>query len=215
MKHFTLFIFLAAGIVSAGFAQEMKTKVTVRDKSMPGFDQSYLKEENRAISEALGDKKFGEMTLNELKPYQERLRLASRKDLFVSQSGAMSFMIPGAGQFHNGDALGGTLFLLLDLATIAGSLTGAYFLLPADLRFDRIDYFNTPISTIRASWEGKTIVDFLPSFGVMAGGALVNLGVRMLASHNARETAKAAIDSGAVKFDLDVTPGILGLKITM
>ena len=125
-------------------------------------------------------------------------------------------MHPGMGQYMNHDTLGGTLFLIGDLAVFAGTLVGAYFLLPADLQFDRLNYLTTPFSTIKDRWLARNLEEALPVLGVLAGGALVKFGLGALSSSHAGSLAKKNVSEGKISFEpqlfWDGHPG-MGMRI--
>ncbi len=94
------------------------------------------------------------------------------------------------------------------------TLAGFYFLLPADLRFDRLDYFKTSFKDINDTWEAHSLNDYLPSIGMMLAGTLVDLGVRFWASGDAYAGARAAVDSGRAELKPVVGPGFLGVGVS-
>ena len=178
MKKFAFMIVMltAATVI---FAQPMMGQVPT--KPGPGLlaGGSYLSSEMKAVADELGDKAFGSLTLDELTPLKTRLALASRKDSWVAKTAMMSMHLPGMGQFRTGDTLGGLGFLTLHGGLVAGALVGAYWLLPADLRFDKIDYFNASGSVIETKLKNHSFMDLLPSMAVMGAGMLVDGGVRV------------------------------------
>lgn len=177
------------------------------------FGAPYAKAEAAAIKSELGSKPLGELSLDQLTPYWNRMEVAVEKDRYLASTTFMSLGMPGAGQFRNGDALAGAGFLGLHLGVIAGTLTGFYFLLPADLRFDRMDYLHNSMASIGDTWRSHSIADFLPSMGIMVAGALVDAGVRVWSARSAYEGAKSAIDTGKVHFEPIATPAFLGMGL--
>jgi hypothetical protein len=151
------------------------------------------------------------LTLNELAPIQARLALASRKDNWVARASMMSMRLPGMGQFRTGDTLGGLGFLALHGGVVASALVGAYWLLPADLRFDRVDYFNATRATIETNLKNHSFMDFLPAMAIMGAGMLVDGGLRVWSAHSAATEARTALDAGKVKLEPLVGPGFLGM----
>jgi hypothetical protein len=209
MKKY-LVILAAIALSSMAFAQviPMRGKLDGRGFMHRG---SYFSTEAQSIEAELGDKALGELTLNELLPYGTRLRAAAQKDAYVQGSTMMSMRLPGLGQFKNGDTAGGALFLVAHLATVAGSLVGEYFLLPADLRFDKLDYLNSSFGDIKTAWEGHSFMDYLPAMGVAAAGMLLDGGIRMWSAGSARAEAKASVDAGTAKLRPLAGPGFLGM----
>ncbi len=115
------------------------------------IEHTYLRAELDSLFGTEGE--LGALSYGELRELAGRLSVALQKDRFVARSKAMSFMMPGSGQFLNKDYGSGAAFLATDLAVVAGTLIGAYYLLPDDLRFQQLDYFNT--SFARSATPGK------------------------------------------------------------
>ena len=109
-------------------------------------------------------------------------------------------MLPGAGQFMTGDAVGGVLFLAGDIVVVTGTLIGAYYLLPADLQFNSLNYFTSSFATIRKTWEDHSFVDLLPSMGLMAGGFIIKCAIGHFSSAGAARAALRNIADGKVTF---------------
>jgi hypothetical protein len=155
------------------------------------------------IGEALNEMSaspIGGLTVGDLARFAERVSVAEQKARYVQKARMASWMIPGAGQLMTGDMLGGSLFLAGDIALMAGTLIGAYVLLPANVQFSGIDYLNDPLSGIRSRWEGNSIGDYLPACGIMLGGMVLN---RVLAHFSSVEAAKGArrnIAEGKITF---------------
>lgn len=205
-------IAIGAGGLSAQPAwQKHMGEEPVSEFSLSG---PYAKAELGAIRTELGDREFGELTLARLEPYWTRMNLALSKDQYLERVSKMSMILPGTGQFENGDTSKGVGFLSLHIAVVTGTLAGFYFLLPADLRFDRLDYFKTSFKDINDTWEAHSLNDYLPSIGMMLAGTLVDLGVRFWASGDAYAGARAAVDSGRAELKPVVGPGFLGVGVS-
>jgi hypothetical protein len=166
------------------------------------IEHTYLRAELDSLSNMEGE--LGALSYGELREQAGRLSVALQKDRFVARSKAMSFMMPGSGQFLNKDYGSGAAFLAADLAVVAGTLIGAYYLLPDDLRFQQLDYFNTSFSTIRDTWEGHSFMDYLPSLGLLAGGGIVKAILGQLSSTHAGKLARRNIDAGKISFAPDL-----------
>ncbi len=154
-----------------------------------------------ALRDALAanrDTEIGSITLGQLERIVGRIWTARLRAAYIEHSRRASFRLPGMGQFMNGDPLSGSLFLSADVALTVGALVGAYFVLPADLRFDRLNYFTAPWATIEERWKSHSFVDGLPALGVLAGGAAVKLGLRFLSAAHAGRLARDNLDSGKV-----------------
>jgi len=163
-----------------------------------GREESFVAKEVAKITEEEKSRELASVTIGDLQTWKDRLSAAARKDAYIMRSGGESFVLPGLGQFKNKQAGLGALFLGSHLAVGVGSLLGSYFLLPANLRLDGLDYFNTPVGTIEGTWKAHTLLDYLPSIGVAMAGHLIDLGIRALAAHNARAIALQRVESGAV-----------------
>ena len=114
-------------------------------------------------------------------------------------------MLPGKGQFMNGDALSGALFLTADILVVAGTLVGTYFLLPEALQFGQLDYLNTSHTDIKAAWKGAaettTFMQALPTLGVLTGGMLLHKGISIWSAKHAAKLARDNIDAGNITFE--------------
>jgi len=147
---------------------------------------------------------LGALSYGELRELAGRLSVAHQKDRFVARSKAMSLMMPGSGQFLNKDVGAGAAFLAADLAVVAGTLVGAYFLLPDNLRFDQLDYFNDSFDVIHDAWRDHSFTDYLPSLAVLAGGGLAKAILGQISSTHAGKLARRNIDAGTVSFEPDL-----------
>jgi hypothetical protein len=162
-------------------------------------EHTYLRAELDSLFGSEGQ--LGSLTYADLRDIAGRLSVAGQKDRYVARSRAMSFMMPGSGQFLNKDYGAGAAFLAADLAVVAGTLVGAYWLLPEDLRFQQLDYFNTPFDAIHDSWRDHTFTDYLPAMGVVAGGMVLKAILGQVSSAHAARLAKRNIDSGKITFE--------------
>jgi hypothetical protein len=186
-------LFLAAA--SAAFA---RPPMGMDPHRIP-IQHDYLRAELDSLFGRQGE--LGSLGYGELRELAGRLSVAHQKDRFVARSKTMSFMMPGSGQFLNKDFGTGAAFLAADLAVVAGTLVGAYFLLPDNLRFQQLDYFHTPFNTIRDAWEGHTLTDYLPSMALLAGGGLAKAILGQISSTHAGKLARRNIDAGTISFE--------------
>ncbi len=173
----------------------------------------YYTAEVMKIQSELGPQKLGDFDVAALASLRERLSIAAQKDEYVRSISAHSFALPGLGQFETGDTASGFGFMGLNLATIAGTIVLAYYALPADLRFNHIDYFRDSFSSIRDAWEGHSLVDYLPTAGVLLGGMIVDAIIRSWAARDAGSGATRLIDTGAVKFTPRIGLGFMGFDV--
>ena len=203
MKTPILVTLLLAG-AAAAFAHPMGPGMYAH--RLP-IEHAYLSAELDSLFSGEGE--LGTLSYAELRDLAGRLSVARQKDRFVARSKTMSFMMPGSGEFLNKDYGSGAAFLAADLAVVAGTVVGAYYLLPENLRFQQLDYFNTPFSTIENDWKGHTFMDYLPSMAVLAGGGVLKAILGHLSSSHAGKLAKRNIDSGKITFqpNLLASPG--------
>jgi hypothetical protein len=146
------------------------------------------------------------MTIGEMEKLAGQISVAIQKQGYVRQAGIASMMMPGLGQFRTGDLLNGSLFLAGDIVLFAGTLVGAYFLLPSNVQLASMDYLNTPLSSIRATWESNTLREYGPSIAVAVGGMAAEMLLRWVSARNAREDARQAVESGKVTFQPELVP---------
>jgi len=163
---------------------------------------------------------LGDFTVGEAQDLLGEISIAYQKAAYVSKSRAASFMLPGMGQFMNEDPGMGALFLSLDVLTGVGTLLGAYFLLPDELQFDQLNYFNDSFQNIENEWKSQSFMDLLPSLGVLAGGGLVQVILRGVAGSHAAKLAEQKIVAGEITFQpklsiLPMGPGAMGFGMGM
>jgi hypothetical protein len=122
--------------------------------------------------------------------------------------------MPGVGQFMAGDPVSGSLFVAGDLALFAGTVLGAYFLLPSNVQFGTgngtagagLDYLNTPLVGIKNAWEANSLLAYLPSIGVVAGGMILKHLLGWWSSKSAAGLARQNIADGKVTFEPELVP---------
>ena len=173
----------------------------------------YYSAEVRQIESDMGQQKLGDVDVAGLAALRERLSIALQKDAYVNRVRTESLFLPGLGQFETGDTTNGLLFMGLNLAVLTGTAFAVYYSLPDDLRFNRLDYLHSSFSTINNTWNGHSIVDYLPAFGVFVGGAIVDGIIRSWSSQHAGKEATGLVDSGAVKFTPRIGIGFMGLDV--
>jgi hypothetical protein len=201
MKRTLIAMVFAAALATAAFAQE-KTP-----------DPLEFQQELSAALQDISGTQLGTLTVGDLEKIAGRISIAVQKIQYVQKVRRASFLLPGAGQFMTGDALGGSLFLAGDLALVTGTLVGAYFLLPTNVQFSGLDYLHAPLGTIRTAWESNSITDYLPSIGVLAGGMILKSILGHFSAVNAEREARTNIAEGKVTFtpNLDMFGRGLGM----
>jgi hypothetical protein len=179
----------------------------------PGQPGGYERKEMEALRAELGEKTLGEIGGAELESWAGRLGEAAAKDRWILASARASMMFPGAGQFMNGDGLGGGLLAAAHLATLAGTAAAWYFLLPSELNFEGLDYYRSDFAAIKSRWEGASLEELLPSFGAAAGGMALDMVWRMWSARSAFSQARAAVEAGRVELKPFGMPGGMGLML--
>jgi hypothetical protein len=163
--------------------------------------QSEFSAELGAALQEMSAEQLGTLTVADLVKLAERISISEQEARYVLRARMASRFLPGAGQLMTGDTASGALFLAGDLALTAGTVVGAYLLLPSSVQFSSIDYLNDPISSIRSKWEGNSIVAYLPSFAVgLVGMILQHVVLGHFASIEAAKSARRNIADGKVTF---------------
>lgn len=187
------FLFLITLVAGSAIAEE-------RDHHRDPF-----REDSERIMSEYRDRTPADLTFGEIEELMGALSIPAQQAAYVRKSAMASMMVPGFGQFINDDALSGALFLTADIAIVAGTAVGLYFLMPGELRFDQIDYFNTPPADIHAAWETAyadvTIAEIAPVMGVAAGGLMLRHVVAAFSARHAAGLARESIRSGRVTFE--------------
>ncbi len=165
-----------------------------------------LNAEITAILDQNAQTQIGSMTIGDLEKLQGQISIAIQKEQYVQSVRRASFFLPGLGQLRTGDTTGGALFIAGDLAIAAGTVLGAYFLLPSNVQFASLDYLNTPLSSIRSEWQSNTLADYAPSFFVVVGGMAAEMILRVVSSRNAETEAREAVANGKVTFQPQFYP---------
>jgi TM2 domain-containing membrane protein YozV len=192
MKKISI-IFLSL-VVSAGAALAQDAQAPAAQA--PADPQQEL---TSALQE-LSASQIGALTVADVAKVVARMSLARQRIAYVQRASMSSLFFPGAGQFMTGNTLAGALFLTGDLAVITGTVLGAYFLLPSQLQFGSINYLTDSIGTIKTAWEGRSIGDYLPAAGVMAGGMLLKAVLGHVSARLAAREARENIAEGKVTF---------------
>jgi hypothetical protein len=173
----------------------------------------FLRAEIGRIQADLQGQTMGDIDAATLFAVRDRLSIASQKDAYVRDIGIRSLLLPGLGQLQVGDTAGGIGFLAADIGVLAGAIVGAYFLLPSDLRFDRIDYFGSSVSSIHSAWNSHSVTEYLPAFGAFMAGMVLDQTLRHWSAAIARREAAAAVESGTVSFTPRIGIGFMGFDI--
>ena len=187
MKRLIVSVVLAAGLAATAWGQQAPAPVAPEQEL-----QNALKD--------LSSTQLGTMTGADMQQLMMRVALAVQKVRYVQRVRAASFAFPGVGQFMTGNPGPGTLFAAGDLAVFAGTLIGGYYLLPTNVQFNNLDYLNAPLQTIHDRWAGNSILDYLPTAAVLAGGMIAHHLLGIFAARDAAMDARRNIADGKVTF---------------
>ena len=178
--------------------------------------QSFLEQELNSAASELSSGQVGNLTIDDVEKITDHIAIAIQKERYVQRLRNASFALPGLGQFMGGDTLGGWLFVAWDVTVFAGTLLGAYFVLPSNVQFGSLNYLGSSWSTVQAAWASNSILSYLPLAGVITAGVLLETALRYASADNAAKTARKNISEGKVtfqpSFDLDRGLG-LGLQM--
>jgi hypothetical protein len=193
MKRFFIVLVAVLAAVAAAGAQE---------KAAPAGTQAEL---NAALQE-LSAAELGTLTVADLVKVAERVSVAEQKVAYVQRARMASMMLPGAGQFMTGDALGGSLFLIGDIAIMAGAMIGSYLYLPPNLLIGdgvggtTTNYLTDSFAVMKARFEGHSFMEYLPSMGFMAGGMILKGILGHFSAVSAAGEARKNIADGKITF---------------
>jgi len=151
-----------------------------------------------ALAKERGDSTLGSATIDDVETAMARLSIALQQEAWIHGSAMASMAMPGFGQFMNHDALGGTLYLAADVAVKAGALVGAYFLLPANLQ---VNWFTTSFGDLETAYRANSAIDFLPSLGILAAGAVVDRVLGHFSARGAARLAEKNVLDGTMSFE--------------
>ena len=151
-----------------------------------------------ALASDRGASELGSMTVADVERAVARLSVAMQQEAWIHGSAMASLALPGLGQFLNRAPLGGSLYLAGSAAVAAGTLVGAYYLLPANVQGN---WFTTPIDDMEAAFKSNSLVAYLPSLGVMAAGAVVDAVLRCVSASGAARLAERKVLDGTISFE--------------
>ncbi len=165
-----------------------------------------------ALAKERGDSQLGAATVADVETAVARLSIALQQEAWIHGSALASMAIPGLGQYLNHDALGGTLYLAADIAVKAGALVGAWFLLPDNLQ---VNWFTTSIGGLETAFRANRPIDYLPSLGVLAAGAVVDMVLGHLSARGAARLAEKNVLDGTISFEPVLITSGKGLGLGM
>ena len=143
---------------------------------------------------------LGELTIGELSQLSAALSIKAQEEDYVRRARQSSHLFPGSGHFMIGEAGRGAAFATGSVLVFAGSVVGAYFVLPDAVQFDELDYIDDSFRDIGNAWRGESISSMLPAAGVLLSGAIINAILGEIASSDAERRARDQIESGEKRF---------------
>jgi hypothetical protein len=151
-----------------------------------------------SLAKERGDSELGSATIDDFETAVARLSIALQQEAWIHGSAMASMAVPGLGQLMNHDALGGTLYLAADVAVKAGALVGAYFLLPDNLQ---VNWFTTTMGDLETAYRANRPIDYLPSLGILAAGAVVDMVLGHVSARGAARLAEKSVVDGTKSFE--------------
>ena len=159
---------------------------------------------SRLLAERLasaGDQPVTVLRIDELIEILNLVSLAEQESAHVQASGARSFLVPGWGQYVNGERGYALLFFAAETTIQATAFALAYWVLPPSVQWRNLNYLQTPFDEIRDRWLALTASELIPSISVSAAGSILSLALRYFAAEDARSRAIDAIEDGRVVFE--------------
>jgi hypothetical protein len=142
-----------------------------------------------------------QITIGELRELGATLSIVAQEENYVRRASQASHLMPGSGHFGIGENGRGAAFLVGSVVVAAGTMVGAYLLLPEEVQFGEVDYIDDSFREIGTAWRGESVASLLPSFGVLLGGGLVHAILGELASSDAERIARRQIETGEKTFE--------------
>jgi hypothetical protein len=168
-----------------------------------GLSEEEMLPYNEAINRFMVEREattVDQITIGELRQLGATLSVVAQEENYVRRAAQASHLMPGSGHFGIGENGRGAAFLAGSVVVAAGTLVGAYFVLPEEVQFGEVDYINDSFREIGTAWRGESIASLLPAFGVLMGGGLVHAILGELASNDAERIARRQIESGEATF---------------
>lgn len=148
-----------------------------------------------------GERELGTLTLRELSVLADRLSVTAQEESYVRRAKLSSRFMPGAGHFAIGEPGIGAAYTTGSILVTAGTVVGAYILLPEGVQFGEVDYIDDSFRDIGNAWRSESFASLLPAMGVLLGGSIVNAILAEIASQDAEARARRQIESGERRFE--------------
>ena len=157
---------------------------------------SFSSQDLLALVPGLENKTPAELTFAERARLSDALSVHLQGEHYVARAAMSSFVLPGLGQFMIGKPLDGALFLTAQLAIVAGSMAGAYYLAPSGFSATWGDR-----GAMRSYMASGNWYQAAPAMGVMAGGMTLAVVNAVISSRSAAAGARENVVAGRVKFE--------------
>lgn len=211
MQRIMIAALLAALAVAAAGAEEPRERA--QDAVRVERADLALRELSSLLESREGSA-LGEVRIRDVRDLLAEASVRMQELQFLGEVRQSSLMMPGVGHLKAGDNGRGAAYLAANVVLTAGTLVGAYFLLPAEVRFDEVSYFTDSYQEIETAWKGQSLVDMLPSIGALAGGFAVRGLLGYFAAESAGHVAAARIRAGEIRFEPYAAAERLGLRAT-
>ncbi len=188
-------IIAAACLSVAGLGGAFAENETMRAEPVPAARELI------EILEDAGDLPLSDLTVSDLLRVVDLASVVHQQQMHVRKSAGLSMIVPGLGQYVNGETGRAFSFFAANLAIKGTAAAFGYFLMPASVKFANLNYLQTPIVDIETRWKNLTAAEFLPSAAVTASGFILSAIVRHIASRDARDLAMRAVEDGTVVFE--------------
>ena len=131
-----------------------------------------------------------------------KLREAIQEEVsYVTRSALLSAVMPGFGQFLNGDIRSGMSDFLSDMLLASATIVLATAVLPPAVRPDNLSYLGTTFLQIENKWEQVTPAELIPSLATLLIGGAAGVALRFASASRAEELAIWNLNSGAIEWD--------------
>ena len=110
-----------------------------------GLSEEQLLPYNQAIDQFMDERAtstMDEITIGDLRQLGATLSVVAQEEDYVRRASHASYLMPGSGHFGVGETGRGVAFLAGSVVIAAGTVVGAYFLLPEEVQFGELDYIN-------------------------------------------------------------------------
>jgi hypothetical protein len=150
---------------------------------------------------AAGNPVIADLQVDDLIEILNLVSLAEQESAHVHASQARSLVVPGWGQYINGDRGPALLYFAADVTIQAAAITLACLVLPPSVQWRNLNYLQTPFETIKDRWSALTASELIPSLSISAAGSILSLALRYFAAEDAGQRAVSAIDDERIVFE--------------